>query len=324
MLRLEELHFSFDRETPIFKDASMHLDQGGLYGLMGVSGSGKTTLLNIIAGFLNPQQGKVKIGDREVTPLLSSEREIGYVFQDYGLFPNLSVFDNIAFGLKVLKLKKREIERLVNDLLVSIKMSDFKNSSVNKLSGGQKQRVALARSLAVSPKIMLLDEVFSAVDNELKEEVRAIVRELLIRKGITSILVSHSFNDICQVCDSVMFVFEKRIYGPYLINELVTRPNNARIAKLAGIKNVFENKLSEETKTKYNLKKKYLFINCNSIEHESNTNTLPIYRNGEAVVDSQKMNKFSFSDQTITIPSHLHEGSTTLYVNLTKVKDIDE
>lgn len=324
MLEIINISFSFGREISILKDAYLKLNQGSLCGLMGISGSGKTTLLNIIAGFLSPQQGNVLINDRNVTHLPASEREIGYVFQDYGLFPNLSVFDNIAFGLKVLQFNKSETGRIVDELLNSIKMSDFKNSSVNKLSGGQKQRVALARSLAVSPKIMLLDEVFSAVDNELKEEVRAIVRELLIRKGITSILVSHSFNDICQVCDSVMFVFDKKIYGPFLINELVTQPNNARIAKLAGIKNVFKNTLSEETKAKYNLKKKYLLIDYNAIEHESNADTWPIYRNGEAVVDSQMMNIFSFSDKIITLPRHLCAAKNTMYVNLAKVIDIDE
>lgn len=173
--------------TIALEDVQLEVKEGEFFSLLGPSGCGKSTLLNIIAGFLEPTSGFVYIGGRDVTDLPPYDRHIGMVFQDYALFPHLSVFDNVAYGLKVRKWPRRKIEERVMECLALVRLEAFANRMPHQLSGGQQQRVAIARALAVQPSVLLLDEPLSNLDAKLRKEMQTELRSIQKRVGITTI-----------------------------------------------------------------------------------------------------------------------------------------
>lgn len=193
------------------RDVSFGVEKGCLAALLGPSGSGKTTILRMIAGLDEPDTGDILINGIIVNRLSGSKREIGMVFQNYALFRYMTVFDNIAFGLKVQKKSRSEIKNRVDELLELISMQNLGKCYPHQLSGGQRQRVAFARALAPDPQLLLLDEPFAAIDAKIRRELRRWLREMIEKVGITSIFVTHDQEEAMEVADLVIVMNEGKI-----------------------------------------------------------------------------------------------------------------
>ena len=187
----------------VLRDLSLSVAQGEFVSLLGPSGCGKTTLLRCIAGLLHPDRGQITVGGRDITALAAHQRNVGVVFQNYALFPHLTVAENIAFGLRARGISKAEAAPRVAEALALVRMEAHGEKPVTALSGGQQQRVAVARALVVRPSLLLLDEPFSALDRKLRETMQVELKQLLREVGITAIFVTHDQEEALVVSDRV-------------------------------------------------------------------------------------------------------------------------
>jgi putative spermidine/putrescine transport system ATP-binding protein len=226
--------------TTVVQDFNLDVDKGEFISFLGPSGCGKTTMLRIVAGFEQPSAGRIQVGGKDVTGLRPNQRNIGMVFQAYALFPNMTVAQNIGFGLKVAGRPKAEIDARVDEMLGLIKLGDFGSRYPYQLSGGQQQRVALARALAPKPRLLLLDEPLSALDAKvrvsLRDEIRAIQREL----GITTIFVTHDQEEAMSMSDRIVVMNAGRadqVGAPF---EVYNRPATRFVAGFVGTLNVLD------------------------------------------------------------------------------------
>jgi len=204
MLKIEKINFKYG-DKKVLNDFSMEVREGERVALKGSSGCGKSTLLKVIAGLEKPYSGKLFFDGKDVTTLSPHKREFGYVFQDFALFPHLSVKNNILFGISGYKSSERKV--LLKKYTEMLHIDSLLDHYPNELSGGQKQRVAIARTLITSPKIILMDEVFSALDEGLKEKVRLEILEVLKELKITTILVTHDSRDAEVLCDKIIEMY---------------------------------------------------------------------------------------------------------------------
>jgi putative spermidine/putrescine transport system ATP-binding protein len=222
----------------VLDHVDLEVAKGDLLGLLGPSGSGKTTMLNIIGGFLSPDSGTVRIAGQDIVGLQPYRRDIGITFQGYALFPHLSVFDNIAFGLKQRRTPKPDIKNRVIDMLRLLGLSGYETRLPRALSGGEQQRVALARALVVRPRLMLLDEPLANLDAALRHRVRFEIREVLRRTQVTSIFVTHDQDEAFALCDRVAVLNQGRIQQIGTPADLVLEPANAFVAGFIGSPNM--------------------------------------------------------------------------------------
>lgn len=210
MIRLDNIEVSFGDFIAI-PHLDLHVQPGEFFTLLGPSGCGKTTALRTLAGFIEPSSGTVHVDGKNVTRLPSDKRQVGMVFQNYALFPSMSVRDNIAFGLRVRKEKSAESDRLVRDIARRVELSDEQlDKNVAELSGGQQQRVAVARALVLRPKILLLDEPLSNLDAKLRHQLRQQLKDLQSEFGITTVYVTHDQDEALAMSDRVA-VFNKGV-----------------------------------------------------------------------------------------------------------------
>ena len=234
-IRVQNISKNFER-FPALNDVSVEVRQGDLLALLGPSGSGKTTLLRIIAGleFPHPNDGKVLFDDKDVTWSSAYERRAGFVFQHYALFNHLTIAENIAFGLRVRPRKTRppesEIQKKIKDLLEMVQLPGLEKRFPTQLSGGQRQRIALARALAVEPKILLLDEPFGALDAKVRKELRKWLREFHDQTGLTTIFVTHDQDEAFELADHVTILHQGKIQQSGTPKEILARPANAFVA----------------------------------------------------------------------------------------------
>ncbi|TIV75359.1 MAG: ABC transporter ATP-binding protein, partial [Mesorhizobium sp.] len=185
------------------KDINLDIKSGEFMTLLGPSGSGKTTLLMVLAGFVRPQSGSVMFGEEEVIAKAPHERGIGMMFQNYALFPHMSVATNIGYPLKIRKWSKKRIEAAVDEVLSTVQLSGYQSRRISELSGGQKQRVALARAVVFKPKILLMDEPLSALDKNLRELMQLELRSMHERLGMTTVLVTHDQREALTMSDRI-------------------------------------------------------------------------------------------------------------------------
>ena len=230
----------------VVHDFDLAIEKGEFVSFLGPSGCGKTTILRMIAGFEGASGGRIAIDGRDVTRLPPAKRDVGMVFQSYALFPNLTVGENIAFGLRIAKKTAGEIRERVAEMLAIIKLPQLADRYPWQLSGGQQQRVALARALAVRPQVLLLDEPLSALDAKirvsLREEIRALQREL----GITTIFVTHDQEEALSMSDRIVVMNEGRAAQIGTPFEVYTWPKNRFVASFVGTLNLLEGTVVDE------------------------------------------------------------------------------
>lgn len=210
------------------------VEKGKLIGLLGPSGSGKTTIMRMIAGLETPDSGDIIIDGVRVNDLAASKRGIGFVFQNYALFRYMTVYDNIAFGLRVQKADKKKIDERVRELIKLIGLEGLEKRYPSQLSGGQRQRVAFARALAPNPQLLLLDEPFAAIDAKVRKELRSWLREMIEKLGVTSIFVTHDQDEAIEVADEIIITNKGRIEQTGTPIEIYHNPKTAFTASFFG------------------------------------------------------------------------------------------
>ena len=229
--------------TNVVQNFDLSVNRGEFVSFLGPSGCGKTTTLRMVAGFEIPSAGQILIDERDVTQLRPNQRNVGMVFQSYALFPNMTVAENVGFGLKVARKPAREIAPRVEEMLQLIKLPQLGGRYPFQLSGGQQQRVALARALAVKPQVLLLDEPLSALDAKirvsLREEIRAVQREL----GITTIYVTHDQEEALSISDRIVVMNEGRIEQIGAPFEIYNYPRTRFVASFVGTLNILSGKV---------------------------------------------------------------------------------
>ncbi|MBP5324365.1 MAG: ABC transporter ATP-binding protein [Pseudobutyrivibrio sp.] len=216
------------------KDINISIEKGKLVALLGPSGSGKTTILRMIAGLENPDSGEIVIDGKVVNNIPGSERGIGFVFQSYALFRYMTVYDNIAFGLRVKKTPESEIKKRVEELLELIGCTGLEKRFPSQLSGGQRQRVAFARALAPNPQILLLNEPFAAIDAKVRLELRSWLRQMITKLNITSIFVTHDQDEAIEVADEIIVTNQGRVEQTGTPQELYKNPATPFVAQFIG------------------------------------------------------------------------------------------
>ncbi|MEM3486258.1 MAG: ABC transporter ATP-binding protein, partial [Candidatus Methanomethyliaceae archaeon] len=232
-VRLESVTKRFGAVVAI-DNLNLDVQPGELLTLLGPSGCGKTTVLRLIAGFYTPETGRVLIGGIEVTRVPANKRHTAMVFQSYALFPHMNVWHNIAYGLKIRKIKREEIVKKVNNMLELIGLCGLEKRFPHQLSGGQQQRVALARALVVEPKVLLLDEPLSNLDAKLRVETRGYIRQLQKSVGITSIYVTHDQAEALAISDRIAVLNSGRLQQLGAPEEIYRHPKNVFVAEFIG------------------------------------------------------------------------------------------
>jgi putative spermidine/putrescine transport system ATP-binding protein len=227
-------------------DLDLSIEQGEFFSLLGPSGCGKSTTLRMLAGFVKPSTGRISVNDRDVTALPPEARDIGMVFQNYAIFPHMTVFDNIAFGLVERKLSRTEIKRKVDAALAQVGMSGFENRYERELSGGQKQRVALARVLVIEPEILLLDEPLSALDKKMREEMKFWIKDIQKSIGITTIYVTHDQSEALTMSDRIAVMDQGRVLQIGSPVEIYEQPSSRFIAEFIGESNLMKGSISAQ------------------------------------------------------------------------------
>ena len=221
-------------------DVNFGIEKGKLIGLLGPSGSGKTTILRMIAGLEQPDSGEIIIDGKVVNDIPASARGIGFVFQNYALFRYMTVYDNIAFGLKVKNEDPKKIKERVSELIALTGLKGLEKRYPSQLSGGQRQRVAFARALAPNPQLLLLDEPFAAIDAKIRQELRSWLKEMIEKLGITSIFVTHDQDEAIEVADEIIITNQGKIEQKGTPLEVYQNPQTAFTASFFGQTSIVE------------------------------------------------------------------------------------
>ena len=220
------------------QDISLRVESGEFFVILGPSGAGKTVLLDMIAGFIYPKQGRVLLDENDITRLPTEKRRIGYMFQNYALFPNMSVYKNIAFGLRYTKAPDRA--RTIENMMELVGITKLKDRTPTTLSGGEQQRVALARSLILEPQVLLLDEPLSALDARSRDLLREELRDVITQFQITALFVTHDQTEARLLADRLGVMYEGQLVQTGSVHQIFDKPKDKRVAEFVGMENLFE------------------------------------------------------------------------------------
>lgn len=235
-ITLKSLSHSYD-ETKVLKDINLTIHEGEFFTLLGPSGCGKTTILRILAGFIEPTEGSIWIGDKDITNIAPEKRNMGVVFQNYALFPNLTVRENIAYGLKVRKASKEVIKEKCDFYMELASLTEYADRRIHELSGGQQQRVAIARALAMEPQMLLLDEPMSNLDVALRVKMREEIRAIQQKIGITTLFITHDQQEALAISDKIAVMKDGEVLQVGTPIEIYNHPNQEFIANFVGVSN---------------------------------------------------------------------------------------
>ena len=247
-LSVKGLNVSYGKNH-ILKDINLEIESGEFVSILGKSGCGKTTLIKSIAGLLETDNGDINIFDKNVAGLPPEKRQTVIVFQDLRLFPHMNVEDNIAFAMKLKKMDKAVIKEKVEKLLDQVRLSGYEKRKVSRLSGGQMQRVALARALGAEPKLLLLDEPFASLDEDLRKEMGELVRRLHRENGITTVMITHDKEEAMELSDRLALMEEGRILAFDSPERLYNSPKDIKTAAMLGDVNFFKGQVDGSTFT---------------------------------------------------------------------------
>ncbi|MBT4287705.1 MAG: ABC transporter ATP-binding protein [Deltaproteobacteria bacterium] len=257
-IRIKNLVKTFSKFVAV-KDLSLDIKKGEFITLLGPSGSGKTTTLMMIAGFLYPNSGEIFVGNDSIVSKPAHKRNIGIVFQNYSLFPHMTISKNIAFPLEMRKFSAEDIEKRVNDALELVELHHLKNRYPIQLSGGQQQRVALARALVFRPPILLMDEPLGALDKNLRESMQLEIKEIQERLNITTVYVTHDQTEALTMSDRIVVMDKGQIEQIGTPEELYEQPSNRFVASFIGESNFLEGKICNTNEQSFEVKSEYGF-----------------------------------------------------------------
>ena len=244
---LNDINVSYDGKTQILKGLNLEIGEGELVSLLGPSGCGKTTTLRVIAGFIIPSSGQLFVDTEEMTKVPVHKRNFGLVFQSYALFPHLSVYENVAFGLKLRKMEKAEMDRKIKEILEVCDLTEYAQRFPKQLSGGQRQRVALARALVIEPRLLLLDEPLSNLDAKLRLNMRVEIKRLQKKLGITTVFVTHDQEECFSISDKVAVMNGGVIEQFGTPEEIYSRPKTEFVARFIGFENFIQLRKTQAT-----------------------------------------------------------------------------
>ena len=237
-IELRHIHKYFAGSIVAVEDVDLFVDDGEFIVLLGPSGCGKTTTLRMIAGFEKPSSGQILFGGRDVTYMPTRQREVGMVFQNYALFPNMTVAENVAFGLKQRRMSGKALADRVEEMLDLAQLDDRRDQYPAELSGGQQQRVALIRALAISPRLLLMDEPLGALDLKLRETMQIELKQIQRQLGITTVLVTHDQQEAMSLADRIVVMQDGRMRQLGSPEELYNQPNSRFVAEFVGQNNL--------------------------------------------------------------------------------------
>ena len=246
-LRIDEVRKEFDGFVAV-DDVDLAIRRGEIFALLGASGCGKSTLLRCLAGFERPTRGRIVLDGQDLVPLPPYERPINMMFQSYALFPHMSVAQNVAFGLKQDRMPKADIARRVDEMLALVQMEKYAKRRPHQLSGGQQQRVALARSLARSPKLLLLDEPMGALDKKLRSQMQLELVNIVERLGVTCVMVTHDQEEAMTMAHRIAVMDAGRIRQVGTPDEIYEQPNCRFTASFIGSVNLIEGRIRDDEK----------------------------------------------------------------------------
>lgn len=245
IIDLQNISVSFD-EQKILNNISLQIHDGEFVTLLGPSGCGKTTTLRIIAGFLNQDSGDVIFEGKNINGVPPYKRQVNTIFQRYALFPYLNVYENIAFGLRLKKMKEKDIQKKVREMLELVNLKGFGSRNINSLSGGQQQRVAIARALAVDPRVVLLDEPLGALDLKLRKDMQVELKNIQQKLGITFIYVTHDQEEALSMSDTIVVMNNGEIQHIGTPTDIYNEPKNAFVADFIGESNILDGIMRED------------------------------------------------------------------------------
>lgn len=303
-IALQEISASYGSHE-VIHHISFDIADGNLHTLLGPSGCGKSTTLRLIAGFLAPDSGTILLNGRDITHLPPEKRAMGIVFQNYALFPNMSVAQNVAYGLKVDRRPKAEITKIVDQYLEITGLGDFANRNVMELSGGQQQRVAIARALAPAPQVLLLDEPMANLDAELRERMRDEIRRIQHQVGVTTLFITHDQQEALALSDTISVMHEGTIVQTGSPHDIYEDPINDYVAHFMGKINTFTT--PEGTPL-------YARPETLTLTAEPTNNTLT-----RAQITSKRY--LGFATEYLLVDSTHHDASASMHIDLPSSAD---
>ena len=315
-VKFDKIDKSYDGKELVVKNLNLNISEGEFLTLLGPSGSGKTTTLMMLAGFENPTSGEIYLDSKPISSITPHKRGIGMVFQNYALFPHMTVFENLAFPLRVRKMSNEEIEKKINKALSMVSLTTFENRMPNQLSGGQQQRVAVARALVFEPKLVLMDEPLGALDKNLRESMQYELKHIHENLGVTVVYVTHDQGEALTMSNRIAVFNDGYIQQLSSPDELYERPNNSFVAKFIGENNTINGEIVESNPNECNVKTLSGEIICakpvtvNEVGHKTSLSLRP-----ERVIINPQENISNVFDSTIKEIIY-HGDHTRLRVNL--------
>ncbi len=254
IVELKNISVSFDSEQ-VLSDLNLSIEDKEFITLLGPSGCGKTTTLRIIAGFVEPDSGEVLFDDKKINGVPAYKRQVNTIFQRYALFPHLNVYENIAFGLRLKKMKEEDVDKKVKEMLALVNLTGLEKRKVDTMSGGQQQRVAIARAIANNPKVLLLDEPLAALDLKLRKDMQTELKKIQEQLGITFIFVTHDQEEALSMSDRVVVMDNGKIQQVGTPQDIYNEPKNAFVADFIGESNILDGVMLEDYLAEFSGKK---------------------------------------------------------------------